>query len=88
MARLLVVIFFLKMVQKKTLGVMLKGSYEFDTKSREFMEITSGKLKLKLKGEDNWQLISKGMNFNIPKESSFKLEILEIVNYICTYYED
>ena len=35
------------MVQK-TLGVMLKGGYEFKTASRELMEIHSGKLNIKL----------------------------------------
>ena len=39
---------FLKDGSKKTLGVMLVGEYEFNTKSRELMEIMFGKLNLKL----------------------------------------
>ena len=73
---------------KKTLGVMLVGEYEFNTVSRELMEIISGKINLKLKDENKWKLISSGMEFYIPKNSSFKLEVLELVNYTCSYFED
>ena len=79
---------FLKDGSKKTLGVMLIGEYEFNTVSRELMEIISGKLKLKLKGENEWKLITDGMEFNIPKNSSFKLKVLELINYTCSYFED
>ena len=79
---------FLKDGSKKTLGVMLVGEYEFNTLSRESMEIISGKLKLKLKDENEWKLITDGMEFDIPKNSSFKLEVLELVNYTCSYFEE
>ena len=79
---------FLKDGSKKTLGVMLVGEYEFNTLSRELMEIISGKLNLKLKDDNDWKLITSGMKFDIPKNSSFKLEVLEIVNYTCSYFED
>ena len=79
---------FLKDGSKKTLGVMLPGEYEFNTESREFMEIISGKLNLKLESDDHWKLITEGMNFNIPKKSSFKLKVLEIVNYACSYFDN
>ena len=52
------------------------------------MEIISGKLNLKLKDDNEWKLITSGMEFNIPKNSSFKLKVLEIVNYTCSYFED
>ena len=73
---------------KKTLGVMLVGEYEFKTISKEFMEIISGKLNFKVHGTDNWQLIKDGMSFNIPKKSSFKVQVLELVNYSCSYIEE
>ena len=78
---------FLKDGSKKTLGVMLVGEYEFNTISRELMEIISGKLNLKLKDDNEWKLITNGMKFYIPKNSSFKLEVLELVNYTCSYFE-
>ena len=73
---------------RKTLGVMLPGKYEFNTDARELMEIISGKLTLKLQNYDDWKLIKKGMNFNVPKSSSFKVEVLELVNYTCSYFDD
>ena len=79
---------FLKDGSKKTLGVMLVGEYEFNTVNRENMKIITGKLNLKLKGDNQWKLISNGMEFNIPKNSSFKLEVLELVNYTCSYIDD
>ena len=78
----------LKDGSKKTLGVMLVGEYEFNTVSRELMEIISGKLNLKLKDDNDWKLITNGMEFKIPKNSSFKIEVLELVNYTCSYFED
>ena len=79
---------FLKDGSKKTLGVMLVGEYEFSTVTRELMEIISGKLNLKLKEDNEWKLITNGMQFSIPQNSSFKLEVLELVNYTCSYFKN
>ena len=79
---------FLKDGSRKTLGVMLPGKYEFNTEAKELMEIMSGKLNLKLQNDEDWKSIKDGMNFNIPKNSSFKVEVLELVNYICSYFDD
>ena len=79
---------YLKDGSKKTLGIMLVGDYKFNTVTRELMEIISGKIKLKLKDDNEWKLITSGMEFNIPKNSSFKLKVLELVNYTCSYFEN
>ena len=79
---------YLKDGSKKTLGIMLVGEYEFNTVTRELMEIISGKVKLKLQDDKEWKLITNGMEFNIPKNSSFKLKVLELVNYTCSYFEN
>ena len=78
---------FFKDGSKKTLGVMLEGEYEFKTASREIMEIHSGKLNVKIAGDKDWTLITKGTDFNVPKNSSFYLEVLELVNYTCSYFD-
>ena len=67
---------------------MLPGEYEFNTESRELMEIISGKLNLKLKDDNDWKLINNGMDFNVSKNSSFKVKVLELVNYTCSYFDD
>ena len=79
---------FLQDGSRKTLGVMLPGKYEFNTDARELMEITSGKLNLKIQNDMEWTLIKDGMDFNIPKNSSFEVEVLEIVNYTYSYLVD
>ena len=71
----------------KTLGVMLPGEYEFNTQSKELMEIISGELNLQLEGETNWNTFKGGMNFNVSKDSSFKVKVLKIVNYSCSYFD-
>ena len=72
----------------KTLGVMLPGEYEFKTQSREVMEIITGKLNLMLKFDADWKMIKEGMKFEIPKNSSFKVKVIELVNYTCSYFND
>tara|TARA_Y100000589_G_scaffold74994_1_gene68507 strand:- start:10882 stop:11199 length:318 start_codon:yes stop_codon:yes gene_type:complete len=79
---------FLKDGSKKTLGIMLIGEYEFKTVLREEMEINSGNLYFKAEGVDDWQFIKEGMNFNIPKNSSFKVRVKDLVNYTCSYFEE
>ena len=72
----------------KTLGVMLPGEYEFKTQSREVMEIITGKLNLRLKIDNDWKIKKEGMEFEIPKNSSFKVTVIELVNYTCSYFND
>ena len=79
---------YLKDGSKKTLGIMLVGEYEFNTVTRELIEIISGKVKIKLEDDNEWKLITSGMKISIPKNSSFKLEVLELVNYTCSYFEN
>ena len=79
---------FLKDGSRKTLGVMLPGKYEFNTEARELMEINSGKLNFKIQNDIEWTFITDGMDFNIPKNSSFKVDVFELVNYTCSYFED
>ena len=79
---------FFKDGSKKTLGVMLVGEYEFNTISKELLEIISGKLSFKVDGSDNWQSIKEGMSFNVPKNSTFNLKVIELVNYSCSYIDE
>ena len=67
---------------------MLVGGYKFKTASRKLMKTHSGKLNIKVTGNKDWTLITEGMNFNVPTNSSFCLEVLELVNYTCSYFDD
>ncbi len=78
---------FFKDGSKKTLGVMLVGEYEFNTLSSEVMEIISGELYFKTDENDEWQLIKDGMSFKVPKNSSFKVKVIKLTNYTCSYFD-
>ena len=69
----------------KTLGIMLPGEYEFGTQAPELMEFTQGKLDVLLPGATEWQTIVAGQSFDVEGDSSFKLKVHEVADYICTY---
>ncbi|MEC0205295.1 pyrimidine/purine nucleoside phosphorylase [Paenibacillus lautus] len=71
--------------EKVTLGIMLPGSYEFGTDGPEIMEILSGDLRVQLPGEQEWLEIQGSATFNVPGNSSFKLEIRTVTDYCCSY---
>ncbi len=72
---------------RKTLGLMLPGDYEFGTSERELMEITAGHLEVQLPGEEV-QTIKGGDNFKVPANASFKVKVLEVTDYCCSYFAD
>jgi uncharacterized protein YaiE (UPF0345 family) len=70
---------------KKTLGIMMPGEYEFGTELKEIMEILGGELRVLLPGASEWIEISGSAEFEVPANSSFKLEISKITDYCCSY---
>jgi len=71
--------------EKKTLGIMMPGDYEFGTAEKEIMEILSGKLKVQLPGDEAWIEISGAYTFEVPANSKFKLRVVEVADYCCSY---
>ncbi|XID93079.1 pyrimidine/purine nucleoside phosphorylase [Paenibacillaceae bacterium WGS1546] len=72
---------------KVTLGIMLPGEYEFGTGKKEIMDIQSGELSVLLPGSDEWQDISEPTKFEVPANSSFKLKVRTVTDYICSYID-
>ncbi|AHC18985.1 MULTISPECIES: pyrimidine/purine nucleoside phosphorylase [Paenibacillus] len=72
---------------KVTLGIMLPGTYEFGTDSREIMEILAGDLRVLLPGTEEWLEIQGAATFHVPAKSSFKLEVRSVTDYCCSYPE-
>lgn len=72
---------------KKTLGLMLPGEYKFNTDKAELMEITAGKVKYCLAGEDTWNQVEAGGDFNVPANSSFQITAEEITDYVCSFLD-
>lgn len=70
---------------EKTLGVMLPGSYTFNTELKEIMEIQQGRLEVELPGSTQWQTIAAGESFEVPANSKFNLKVLEATDYCCSY---
>lgn len=74
--------------EKKTLGIMMPGEYEFGTDEKEIMEILSGRLSILLPGEYVWVEINEGHIFEVPANSKFKLNIQEVTDYCCSYVKE
>ncbi|OHD82031.1 MAG: hypothetical protein A3J97_10175 [Spirochaetes bacterium RIFOXYC1_FULL_54_7] len=71
--------------EKKTLGFMQSGDYEFSTADKEVMELLGGSMDVQLKGETSWKTCKAGDSFTIPANSSFKLRVPELADYCCSY---
>lgn len=71
--------------EKKTLGIMLPGEYEFGTADKEIMEILGGELDVLLPNSDKWETFAEGTSFIVPSNSSFKLVVKTPADYCCSY---
>ena len=73
--------------EKKTLGFMLPGEYEFSTGAKEVMEIIGGEMEVMLKGENTYKTFGEGASFEVPANSSFKIIVKKYADYCCSYIE-
>jgi len=71
--------------QKKTLGIMMPGDYEFGTDAAELTEILSGELEVLLPETTEWKVINGGEAFEVPAASKFKVKVKIISDYCCSY---
>ncbi len=70
---------------RKSIGVIFPSTLTFNTASPELMEINLGECKVRLKGEDNWSAYKAGDKFAVPGNSSFDIEIIEMLDYVCHF---
>ncbi|TGL34631.1 pyrimidine/purine nucleoside phosphorylase [Leptospira koniambonensis] len=73
--------------EKKTLGILMPGEYEFGTDDKEIMEILDGDLLVQLPGNPEWKEIKGGQSFEVPANSKFKLNVKKLSDYCCSYLE-
>lgn len=73
--------------EKKTLGIMMPGEYEFGTEAKEIMEVLGGSMEVLLPSASDWQIFVEGDIFEVPAKSSFKLVIKEVSDYCCSYIQ-
>jgi purine/pyrimidine-nucleoside phosphorylase len=71
--------------EKKTLGIMMPGEYEFGTADKEIMEILAGSLTVQLPGGPDWKAFSAGQSFEVAANSKFKLKVSTLTDYCCSY---
>ena len=71
--------------ETKTLGVMLPGSYRFNTQAPEVMDVTQGACRVKLAGESNWKEYGAGQSFDVPGNSSFEIDVTQLLDYVCHF---
>ena len=70
---------------KKTIGVIFPSSLTFNTGAPEIMELNAGKCRIRLKGEESWNTYEGGQSFSVPGNSSFNIETLETLDYVCHF---
>ncbi|MEI7916845.1 MAG: pyrimidine/purine nucleoside phosphorylase [Methylophilaceae bacterium] len=70
---------------RSTIGVIFPSSLTFNTAAPELMEISLGVCKVRLAGETDWKTYGPGEKFTVPGNSSFDIEVLETLDYVCHF---
>jgi uncharacterized protein YaiE (UPF0345 family) len=70
---------------KKTVGVIFPSRLVFNTGAPEIMEINGGKCRVRLKGESDWKAYGAGEKFSVLGNSSFDIETVETLDYVCHF---
>lgn len=70
---------------KSTIGIIERGEYEFGTSTHETMHIIEGELNVLLKGTEEWKSYHSGQKFEVPANSSFKVQSRQQTSYLCKY---
>ena len=69
---------------RKTVGVIFPSQLTFNTAAPEIMEVLGGRCRVRLAGESGWQEYA-GQSFDVPGNSSFEIETLELLDYVCHF---
>lgn len=69
----------------KTLGVIFPSTLNFQTGAPEIMEINAGRCRVRQDGESEWKTYGAGESFQIPGNSRFDIETLELLDYVCHF---
>jgi len=69
----------------KTVGVIFPSTLTFKTSAPEAMEIVGGLCRVRLAGETAWKEYRAGQRFSVAGNSSFDIETVEFVDYVCHF---
>lgn len=70
---------------RKSAGVIFPASLTFGTAAPETMEIQAGRCRIRLAGSAEWQEYGAGQSFDVPGDSTFDIEVTELLDYVCHY---
>lgn len=70
---------------QKSVGVILPGKLVFTTAAAEVMELLEGECKVTQAGASAAQDYAGGESFSVPANSSFTIEVLKTVHYVCHF---
>ena len=70
---------------KKTVGVIFPSQLTFNTGAPEIMELNAGRCRVRLKGDSQWREYAAGECFSVPGNSSFDIETVELLDYVCHF---
>jgi uncharacterized protein YaiE (UPF0345 family) len=73
---------------RKTLGIILPGQYEFGTEDKEHMEVLAGEIDVLLPGSEEWASYEAGQTFDIPANCRFQVSVNEVSDYCCSYIKE
>jgi uncharacterized protein YaiE (UPF0345 family) len=71
--------------ERKSLGIMMPGTYNFGTAAAEVMEILEGECEIKLKDSNEWKTYTANTTFSVPANSSFDIKVKSLTDYCCSY---
>ena len=73
---------------RKTLGIILPGQYEFGTEDREHMEVLVGRIDVLLPDSTAWASYETGQAFDIPAHCRFQVSADMVSDYCCSYIKE
>ncbi len=70
---------------KKSVGVILAATLNFNTAAPEVMECVAGACEYRLSGADAWTPSGPGQQFAVPANSSFDIRVVDAYHYVCHF---
>lgn len=70
--------------ERKTLGVMLPGTYRFNTDAPERIDVTQGRCRVRI-ADGAAKEYRAGESFPVPARTHFDIEVIELLDYVCHF---
>lgn len=70
---------------RKSAGVIFPSTLTFGTAAPERMEIQAGSCRIRRADSEEWETYSAGEAFEVAGDSTFDIEVTELLDYVCHY---